>query len=693
MLAKIARELDGPKGGELLPPGEPTRWRWIRLIKALGYEPHMFETAATLLARFLAAEPQDYDQNSAREAFAELFRLYMSGTQAKPEQRRAFVRRLATSGDPNMRRCASISLDALLTVHNFISTSKFDFGARSRGWGWQPKLNRDVEEWHSAAIDLAVELSLVLDDARDTLADSVRYLWFFDACHDALERAVTAFVRVKPWIKGWIAFRVSLRYDGKTMPDPMRKRLEAIIQRLKPSDLLHRARAAVLDSASPGWDVADGEPDEGGMMTPYHNASQIARDIGSLLAHNAETRKEFLTELMTEPRAPRAYDFGRGLAEGTNNLDDMWRDLTGHFSAATAPHRNVPVLGGFLCGAHQRDTSVALAMLEATIGNPVLASTLPYLQARVGIDEDGIARLRRAIEKGVVKAEDFLNIANGAVGNSPPIALRALLLDIADLSDGVEIALDILHMHFHRDREAGRPRNPALIELGRKLLRRADFSKKGVLRDFGLHTIIRLCCAGLEGEATAREVCMNIRNEMEGSYLSHHDLSHVLMALFETQPSATLDMFLLPEPAPQNHRMFTTDFGFCTPVEDMDPAVLRQWADREPTARYPLLGHVISMFVRRLDDEDNGISPLFLEMLDYAPDKRVFLGGFWERLQPRSWSGSLADILTRRKAQMLTLRDSAHADVRQWIDEIEPELEQWIDHERNRNREDEKSFE
>src|SRR5690606_12505848 len=107
-----------------------------------------------------------------------------------------------------------------------------------------------------------------------------------------------------------------------------------------------------------------------------------------------------------------------------------------------------------------------------------LAASLPYLQARVAIDAQGIARLRRGIQRGVLSARTFQSIANGSVGESPPDALGPLLTHIASLADGVEIALDILHMYFYRDREEGHRRAPSLIAVGRELLLRADFGKK-----------------------------------------------------------------------------------------------------------------------------------------------------------------------------------------------------------------------
>ena len=61
-------------------------------------------------------------------------------------------------------------------------------------------------------------------------------------------------------------------------------------------------------------------------------------------------------------------------------------------------------------------------------------------------------------------------------------------------------------------------------------------------------------------------------------------------------------------------------------------------------------------------------------MLENAPDKRLFLGDLWDRVHPRSWSGSLAHILTERKAQVMKLAEHSDAQVRAWASEVAPEL-------------------
>jgi hypothetical protein len=687
VLAKLEQTLEGSLDNV------SGRFQWIRLIKALGYDAYMFERVMTLLARVLASEPENNNVNSARAAFPELFHLYLSGTQATPEQRRTAIKKLALSGDPALRRCASIALDALLESQHFTSMGSFDFGARSRDWGWRPKINKDTSDWFDGAIALAIELEAALPDVREILARHVRGIWHIASCHEALEHAATTFAKEKPWIDGWFAFRSTLRFDGKDMPEVVRERLKQIINQLKPSDLLHLARAAIINRTSGGWDIADGEADDGDPIRSWQKADKFAQEVGRSLSSDAAVRSEFLAELLVEPQAQRAFECGRGLAEGTNDLGVMWHELVTAYFEAEPKARNATVHGGFLYQAHQRDPSFARSTLDAVIDNPLLTPLLPYLQARIGIDDDGIARLRRAIAKGVLKSENFRSIANGVVSNSPPDPLGDLLDDIANLPDGVVVALDILSMHFPSDKEERRNPNKRLVAVGRDLLVRVDFSRQDDLRDFSTHTVIRVCLAGEEARGLAEKVCVNIRSAYEGTYFPPRNLNYVLQSLFEIQSFVALDTLLHPTSSSDKDELFESNFARVIPINNIDPTILQTWAARDPVARYPALGKCVPMFGKKNHEEENDISPLFMSLLEQAPDKRLFFGDFWRRLHPGSWSGSLADILIARKTHVMKFAEHSDEQVRAWAIEMIPEIDQWIEHTRVRERQSEESFE
>jgi hypothetical protein len=99
------------------------------------------------------------------------------------------------------------------------------------------------------------------------------------------------------------------------------------------------------------------------------------------------------------------------------------------------------------------------------------------------------------------------------------------------------------------------------------------------------------------------------------------------------------------------------------------------------------------MFGKKNHEEENDISPLFMSLLDHAPDKQLFLGNFWSRLHPGGWSGSLADILIARKTQVMKLAEHSDEQVRAWAIEIIPEIDQWVEQTRGRERRSEESFE
>jgi len=476
------------------------------------------------------------------------------------------------------------------------------------------------------------------------------------------------------------------------MPEDVRAKLEQIVDRLKPSDLLNRARAVVLNRmpGGGGWDFADGEDYEDRASEAWKKADEMAQEVGRWLAADNATRAKFLPELFAQPHPMRAFECGVGLSEGADNLNVIWLELAGSYAVTGSATRDARLLGGFICGAHQRDPTFTSAALEAVINDPELAPVLPYLQARAGIDAAGIARLRRAIAKGVLVAPNFHNIANGSVSNSPPDELASLLEDIAMLSGGVEIAIEILHMHFYSNEQ--KTPNPRLVSVGRNLLASATFHKNRPLRDFGAHTVVRICLSGDDGR-TAEKVCANICAALASYHISPHDVSYIYKALLETQPFVTLDAFLLSPSQYGIRERFDLHFRMGPSIESVDPAILQKWANVDPDTRYPLIGKCLSMFDKKNNEEQNQISPLFLSMLNDAPDKRLFLGDLWARVHPRSWGGSLAHILVQRKAQIVKLAEEGDAQVRAWVNEVTPELDRWIENERGRDREREASFE
>lgn len=124
------------------------------------------------------------------------------------------------------------------------------------------------------------------------------------------------------------------------------------------------------------------------------------------------------------------------------------------------------------------------------------------------------------------------------------------------------------------------------------------------------------------------------------------------------------------------------------------PGRCRQpWANKNPGDRYPRLGYSLSLFAAGDMEEANGLSPLFVALMAKAPDKVRFLGESHHRIRRSGWSGSLADILGKRKAMLAPLAADPDLGVQAWLQAQGPRLDDWIAGERLRESAREESFE
>lgn len=686
LLERLEKELNDPATQQGI---ISDRNRWGRLAKAIGYEVHLFDRAVDFLARLLVYEDKEQSFNSLRDIFEELFHLYLSGTQADPEQRRAAIRRLTVSKDDKIRGGALLAMRALLKGRDFMSLGYMGFGARSRSWGWHPTVQKDIWNWFENAIKLVIELA-PNEESRKLIAHSIRHLWHYPNCRDLLDQVSRDFCMQSPWIEGWIAFRETLRFDGKEMPEDIRSRLKQIIGRMEPTDLLSRARAIVLNRQNGNWDVYDEEPDEGGSaLSSWERAEQMAENIGFELSNDDEARSKFINELLEEPQALRAFHCGRGLARGANDVEQMWREIVISYHSGEGGNRNPTVLCGFIAEMYQKNRGAASRLLDDAVDDEVLLGILPRLHAGIGVDEAGAARLKMAISRGGLPAWAFLNISNRCIENTPVFPLLDLLKNIADLPSGVEVALDILHMYFHGKSEEDQQRAMALVVLGRELLGRIDLNENSHIRFYSFAQLIGICLRGDGVKEEAKVVCERLRMVLGEHYISMPGIEMILKSLFKVQPHVALDIFLLPDVA------VGVGFGLNdgSPIEEIEPVIIEEWAEIDPENRYPRLGECIDMFESKNEDDVGAVSTLFLRMLDKSPDKKVFLGDFWFRMHPRSWSGSLEDILQKRMELLKPFENSQYEDVKAWIAESLPEIQNWIETRHSRNRAREESFE
>jgi len=404
-----------------------------------------------MLARAATQNTDEGEAKQASDTFVSLFTICFSGTHATIDQRLDVIEELLRSGEAKARTLGLAALEEVLKATDFSSHYQFEFGARSRDYGYQPRSQPDVARWYGAALTLIERLALtegvLKPELRDLVARNFGALWTSAHMHDELERLCRMFADDGFWREGWVACRQTMHFDRDQLAPEAASRLSALEADLRPSNLQDQVRAVVLVDRSGGLDLDDMDVD-GDPMRAAERRERIAREFGEAVAANNDVFAELLPDLVRGGN--RAWAFGRGLASASPDRRATWARLVEGLERIALEQRNVQVLTGFLAELWEQDRELAQRLLDSALDQPALLTFLPVLHTSVELDDRGVERLKRAFSAGQTPIWMYGALTLGrATDHVTSVVLKELLLLMAEQSDGFDVALDILNMRLY----------------------------------------------------------------------------------------------------------------------------------------------------------------------------------------------------------------------------------------------------
>lgn len=621
---------------------------YLDLLRSLAYDPALFDRCAALMERILVATGAK-EQSQSTKLFVSLFHLLLSGTHAAIEQRLAVATTLLTSPDDRQRALGMLCLQAVLKTTNFSSTSSFDFGARSRDFGYRPQSKEEAHHWFSAVLD-AVKAASQPDhpctvNARTALAQAFRGLWLTNCAINELEHLCRAMKTTSFWPEGWLAVRETLNFDGREMPDDLLERLLALELALRPADLEQRVRSIVF-STHGGADFEGYEEDPAAEFVDRRTrAEATARELGLAIAGDEPLFEKLLPEIVTGDG--HLQPFGMGLMMGAADVRRIWARLTEAITATQAKHRRPLVLDGFLRALQHNDPDLAGELLDEAVEYATHADYYPYLQVAIPIGELDLVRLKRSLALGLTPAQAYVYLAWGRASEPiPPADLRDLVLSIAALQNGYDVALEILEMRLIGDKQ--KDVAPELVAAGQELLLRFSFIKNTGRSDYQLGKIAAAVLSGREGIVVAQAQCANLKAAV-GNYVTHA-ISHddLVLELFRAQPTTSLNALCggSDENLAKGMRIINGIRTRKNLLDVIPEGELLQWCDEQPTTRYPAIASGIPVSFRTNDTEALRWTELAKRLLERAPNPAAVLKKFVDQFTPHGgWSGSLVATL------------------------------------------------
>lgn len=656
-LEAIRRAIEGPKAASFLSDFDKWSPQLVRLVRLIAYEEDLFEECLDILASFARAEPEGNRTSEVAPVIASLFMARLSGTHATLEQRCGWIKRTISAQDPHLQEIGLKALSAALECYYFTSTYGFEFGARVRDYGAAPQ-GAEAMEWYRAFIELATSVALRTDSAgqkaRDLLANKFRTLWTVAGAFEPLEAAVDALTPAG-WEGGWLSIRKTIRFDGKSLSTAAKARLKKLEERARPTTLVSRIKAIVLN----GYSIAVGYEDGENGSTGYARAEAAARELGELVAKDQATLSSVLP-LLVQNAQGRQWMFGEGLATKVDSLEACWESLVKALEELPEEERNVQLLRGFLAGTFERDRTAFNRFLDHAMERESLLKWLPALQVTAPLDARGCDRLLRAIADPATPAWPFQHLSLARATQSIEDRLLADILERLSLKpDGLEVAIGILYMHMHRDAV---PADARLIDVARSLIIRAPISHgRGHHIDHELGTLIRLFLSGPDAVPWARLFLGAIRTGLRDLTVSRYSAPESLAAIFVAQTHLALDE-LVGDDADDvegalGRRLELAGGNTSSALKDVAVQDLIDWCRAGSDKRWLRVAPLIPAF--EPDQKSGSIrwSEKLLQLLRQAPDAASVAAAIVHLVEPNSWTGSRAEVIKSRLPLLDQLAD------------------------------------
>jgi len=670
------------------------------LLRALAYDAGNFERAmGVLIPLALTTEPSN-NTGDADKVFTSMFTIYLSGTQASPEQRAKLILKLAQSGDEQQAKLALAALDSMLEVSHFSSHYGFEFGARKRDYGFHPNSSDDYALWFGTAFSLCQDMAALpqlRSKARQMFASQFGFLAYRTGMTGEMIALAEHFMSDGGWPEGWAGVRSALRLLKDEKRKDETQKLATLANRLQPSSLAERIAVYVQPKSWSVLDVVDLDlEDDNKHKAARAKAEQICAEIGAELATDMSLLEQYLPALI-EAESYWVVTVMTVIGRKTSDAEAAWKLLRTAWLSAEGP-RGYVLPGLFINGLAKKDRDAAETILEDAFQDEAFHPIFVHMQVNAGLNDRGIERLLAAAALETFPTESFRNLGYGPNWRERPGEdLAQVLRALAARPDGLDVAMDILQSEIHHARESKLPIDQPVRNAGKELLAQYRFSKDHNRNHpgYGLAQIVKGCFDPETDEALAREICTAFHEAVASYDVYPGDYREFMSALGSRFPRAVLDIFV--EDALENpdasYRFSFARLGRINPMGKIDHETALEWAREKPDIRYLALAAVAPLWDKATGGEGPGEeledasatlgwTPIAIAVVKEAADPIPVLEIFVKRFHPGGWSGSLAALLESRAPLLETLTNDSDGAISAWAKQALEDFRGYIEKQR-----------
>jgi hypothetical protein len=677
---------------ELLAIRGDVRRNLVWALEKLCFHETCFEEAANSLLLLASAENESWGNNATGQ-FKQLFRTFLSGTEASPRLRMKLIDSALSSSRDSVRKLAVEGLEQVIDTYG----GSRSVGAEYQGSGeplkeWRPKVWGEVFEYWDEALrrlcNLVVGRDQLASVAKMSIGRHIRGLMQYGRV-DSVDITIRKIVESEGplWPEALDSIKDSLRYEGDKMPPEGKAKLGDWIRLLTPHNLGDRLKLYVIAPPYEHEERKDGQYIDLAAENAKALATELASNLDSIVPHIDDL-------LVGEQRM--SYWFGKNLVQSAHKWEPLLSQTVGKITRIEKP--NVSFFLGILNGIFNLDSSLWEDIVKRLSETEAM---IPYYPDIVKSGKVTQKQLDFVVELMAKTKITPISVSTFTYGRSlDHLSIDTLckfVLKLAAESHAAAwVALDILIMYCYANQERWEQCRQVFREIVVRLP--LDRDLRQTQHDmYHWHEVVEKLLIS-EGEEFAKEISLKIV-ESSSEKLSFSDLWHYVQPsvrkMFQSYGREVWPVFseAIKNANPSKRYWLATLLGsedrfnkrMPSVLAELPDELLREWCFQEPDNAPKFVAEATDVLSETKDGVQ--ISPRARFLIDnFGDDKRV-LSALSANMGSFGWTGSLVPYYQRELAALEVLRTHEKANVREWVNHRITYLTKMIEMEKRRDEE------
>lgn len=646
-----------------------------RLLRSLAYENELFPYCFRLLCKVALSEKYGENVNSVRNLLSSLFEIYLSGTHATVDSRLKCISTLLNSSIDQECELGVELLDHMLKTHHFSSSYSFDFGALKRDYGYQPKTIDDINKWYLSALELLdsyIQSSCSPSErSEEVFSNHIRGLWSYPALHRQIEVLFHSFREKGLHTRGWFALGSAIKFDGNSMANEHKLRLEALWNEMEPTELGQLIEMFLYSNHHDFYGLEETDEDGKVLKNGYNRAEEIAEELGCQVAKRSD---DYLVDnlpklLTTYGNHSHLFSFGYGLASEVQDLAQLWGSIKSTLENLDIKTVNVLMLEGVIKKACSRDKCVADNILDEVLSNDKINYIFPSVQFSAPLDERAVIRLKHSLQLNTSPIGMYGILAVGRIHEA---LSDDDLIEILDLiwqkPEGQCVVIHILSMRFHGLKSEGNYIPSAnLLTRCRQYLIGLDYNREesGGRRsgrdDYSLTQIAAVCFSKHQYEEDVSQLFEIFAKGITNYSIHAFDYGDYLATLIELYPKQALDIFV---DGCSGEEIATSRINRdSTPFSNLLAEEALEWCRKSPDTRFRKLSSIVSPYTEK--DGSCELTELAQVLLEHSENPKEVIQNYQHSAlyHDHDGSGSMASRIESKLTVFQSLSEHRNTQI------------------------------